>query len=523
MVGYILDDAIAQLRHRVNPMTPLRRRFPQFLPFRHDASYDTWIDTCEQGLFIAPIDDTVNPFGDQPVFTIVIPMFNTAPRHLEALVDSLLAQTFGNFEVVMADASTDRRAQSCVRRACERDKRLRYHQLSSNDGISENTNRGLDVARGTFVVFVDHDDTLAPQALNEVAAHLFDNPDTDIVYSDEDMITDDGTWRHSPHFKPDWSPHTLLCVNYSSHLSVIRRSLLNQSDGLDPRYDGAQDHELILRLHSMPGRRVVGHIPKVLYHWRQAPGSTAGGGGAKAYAREAGRLAIETTLRGRGVHVRVPEGSPTSPYEPIFAVAPGTDLVIIRTASAAIAAADGDGADLEVDTSEFATVRVLDVPDASAVDSVVAQCRGDEVVAVIACRVAAEDRTWLTRLAGLAQTDDVAAVSPRLVDEDGLIADMGRVRDGMGRCRRLFAGLGVDDHTMFGATSWGRDVADLSGDVVVALADRIGRPPSEGRRLVVWPPVTVTLVEPASGRSEALNPNLIGMSNGRIAMHVNAR
>ncbi|MGU3291433.1 glycosyltransferase family 2 protein [Williamsia sp. M5A3_1d] len=523
MVGYIVDDAIARLGHRVNPMTPLRRRFPQFLPFRHEASYDLWVETCEQGLFLAPIDDTVNPFGDEPVFTIVIPMFNTAPRHLEALVDSLLAQTFGNFEVVMADASTDRRAQSCVRRACERDKRLRYHQLSSNDGISENTNRALDVACGTFVVFVDHDDTLAPQALNEVAAHVFDNPDTDIVYSDEDMITDDGTWRHSPHFKPDWSPHTLLCVNYSSHLSVIRRSLLDQSDGLDPHYDGAQDHELILRLHSMPGRRVVGHIPKVLYHWRQAPGSTAGGGGAKAYAREAGRLAIETTLRGRGVDVHVPEGPPTSPYEPIFAVAPGTALVIIRTGDAMSDVADGDAEIFDVDTSGFASVRVVDAPDASAVDSVVAQCDPDDVVAAIGCRVACGDPTWLTRLAGLAQTDDVAAVSPRVVDEDGVIVDMGKVRDGAGRSRRLFAGLGVADHTMFGATSWGRDVAELSGDVVVALAGRLGRPASDGRRLVVWPPVTVTVVEPASGRPEALNPNLIGLSNGRIAMHVNAR
>lgn len=516
MLGYRVDDRIARLKNRLNPLTPLRRTHPQIRPYKFDAGYQAWMDTHEQGDFLPAASDLTNPFADEVWFSIVVPMFNTPERYLAALVDSLLSQTFTDFEVIFADASTNHRARAAIERAATADRRLCYHPLDQNEGISANTNRGLQAARGTFVVFVDHDDTLAPQALNEVAAYLRAHPDTDIVYSDEDKITDDGVWRHSAHFKPDWSPHQFLCCNYTSHLSVVRRDLLTRTHGLDSRFDGAQDFELILRLHTLPGHRIVGHIPKVLYHWREAPGSTAVSLEGKSYAHEAGRAALETTMRALGADVTVSgRDEQTCTYAPRFAVAPGTRAVLI-----------GCGVEQEAlhslwaatDTADFADVRVVELTDESDVDRLLTTCAAD-VVAVVRRPVVPRERDWLAVLAGLAQSEGVAAVAPRLVDTDGVVVDMGLMHDGAGRLRRLFAGVGEEQYTMFGPPTWGRDVAALTGDVVVTATAHRHDVTTEQRN-VVWPPVTMVVGETTGTPSSSFNPNLIGLSNGTVALRL---
>ncbi|MGU3291431.1 glycosyltransferase [Williamsia sp. M5A3_1d] len=516
MVGYLVSDRVARAKNALNPLTPIRRRYPQFRPFRYDAGYQSWMDNVEQGEFLPPASDLGNPFGDEPWFSIVIPMFNTPSRHLEALVRSLLGQTFGSFEVVMADASTDRLARASIKRACDADPRLRYRGLASNDGISQNTNQAIEWARGSFVVFVDHDDVLAPQALNEVAAYVRRHPDTDVLYSDEDLITEDGVWRHSPQFKPDWSPHLFMSCNYTNHMSVVRRDLLARTYGLDSRFDGAQDYEFVLRLHTVPGRRVVGHIPRVLYHWRQAQGSTSTGNDAKPHVHEAGRIALETTLRSLGHSVAVSADRDSyGPYEAVFRVADGTHLLVVWIGDCAESA---ESLFDVTDVSQFASTRMLRLATDEGLDEILDECESDAVVAIIRRPVCTDDPQWVAQLVGVAQSDAVIAVAPRLVDRDGVVTDMGLVRDGDGRLRRLFAGLEMGAGTVFGSNEWGRDVTALTGDVVVSTRRNMVRPPARAAYHVVWPVVTMTVIEHVGEPSSAFNPNLIGLSNGRIAV-----
>ncbi|GAA1880002.1 Glycosyl transferase family 2 [Williamsia serinedens] len=489
MVRRLLKDTVLGSISDLDPLTAVRDRYPQFRPYPYDAAYETWMREVEPTTFLAPIGPVANPFGDGPMFSIVVPTFDTPQRYLNPLVDSVLAQTFHDLELVLADASTDPDAAQRVATAADRDPRIRYVRLDDNGGISRNTNVGITAATGSFVAFVDHDDTLAPQALNEVAHHLLAHPDTEIVYTDEDKITDDGRWRHSPHRKPRWSPHHYLCCNYTSHLSIVRRDLLAAVGGLDPECDGAQDYELILRLHSSPGERVVAHIPKVLYHWRTAAGSTAAVFEDKPYVREAGRRALERALDERGMvgQVRPIEGMPGW-----YDVTPG-----LRTATTALLVVVGDRADERAtallratDTSPFRTVTPVGVGADDEIDAHVSGLDPYDVVAVVRRDVVPDDPSWLQVLAGAAQMEDVRAVAPKIVGASGRVEDMGVVEDAEGRRHRLFEGARTDAYADHGSAAWIRDVDALSGAVTVSTVGR--RSETATGYDVVWSPVTVT-------------------------------
>lgn len=210
----------------------------------------------------------------QPEISILIPVYNPHPDHLEAALNSLLAQTYPHWQACLADGGSN---QQSVHQVLEKfttsDQRFQVVWMGSNLGISGNTNAALEIARGEFVGFLDQDDELAPFALWEVARAINDNPDCDLIYSDHDLLSAVDGQRCQPLFKPDWSPELMLSANYLTHLTVARKSLVNQVGCFDPQLDGAQDWDLFLRL-SEHARKII-HIPKLLYHWRSSPDSTA--------------------------------------------------------------------------------------------------------------------------------------------------------------------------------------------------------------------------------------------------------
>jgi GT2 family glycosyltransferase len=186
----------------------------------------------------------------------------------------------------------------------KKDERITYFKINENKGIVGNTNEGLKIAKGEYIAFHDHDDTLSPYALNEVAA-VINKMNPDLIYSDEDKLSDDGKMRLLPFFKPDWSPELLLGVNYITHLVVARKSIIDKIGGLRKGFDGAQDYDFLLRF-SEQTENIV-HIPKILYHWRQAEGSTSLTPGKKNYADTAGQRALKDAVKRRRVKARVME------------------------------------------------------------------------------------------------------------------------------------------------------------------------------------------------------------------------
>ena len=201
------------------------------------------------------------------LISVVIPVYNTDPDMLSALLDSLQNQSYLNYEAVLYDGASSRPETIRVLETRSRtEPRFRVIRGKENKGISGNTNEAVRLARGEYVALCDHDDLLSPDALWQVAKRIAETQ-PDMVYSDEDRITQNGRRHMDPHYKPDYCPDNLVSDNYICHLAVIRRSLLEETGGLRSGFDGSQDHDLFLRIAERTDR--IEHIPRVLYSWRE--------------------------------------------------------------------------------------------------------------------------------------------------------------------------------------------------------------------------------------------------------------
>ena len=245
-----------------------------------------------------------------PQFSIVTPVYEPPLDVLMETIESVQSQTVDDWEwILVDDKSPSESVRELLRDAALRDRRIKVIERAENGHIVAASNDGLVAATGEFVVFVDHDDLLTVDALERVKDVVDEFSDVDYIYSDEDKVDERGTF-FAAFRKPDWSPERLRGQMYTSHLSVIRRSVVNQVGGFREGYDGSQDHDLVLRV-TEQARRVV-HIPHVLYHWRVVEGSAAGDESAKPYAREAGCRAVQDQLDRQGIQGIV-EGIPGYP------------------------------------------------------------------------------------------------------------------------------------------------------------------------------------------------------------------
>jgi GT2 family glycosyltransferase len=241
-----------------------------------------------------------------PIFSVVTPVYNPPLDALDAAIASVVAQTFRRWELILVDdRSTDPGVLELLRRWAAEDRRIKVVERAENGHIVAASNDGIDAAVGEFIVLLDHDDLLTPDALKRNIQAIREHDDVDYLYSDEDKIDDTG--RHYDLFrKPSWSPERLRGQMYTGHLSVIRTSVVREVGGFREGYDGSQDHDLALRVGEV-ARRVV-HIPEVLYHWRVVPGSAAGDSSAKPYATIAGRNAVQDHVDRLGITADVTHG-----------------------------------------------------------------------------------------------------------------------------------------------------------------------------------------------------------------------
>jgi GT2 family glycosyltransferase len=237
-------------------------------------------------------------------FSILTPVYETPAHVLRAMLRSVRRQRFRDWELCLVDDCSRRsRVRRILDRAQRGDPRIRVHYRESNGGIVAASNDALEMARGEFVVLLDHDDTLHPDALSRLDEAIRATPETDYVYTDEDKIGRVG--RHFGSFlKPGWSPERFRTQMYTCHLSAMRRSLVEEVGGFDPAFEGSQDWDLILKVTERA--RAVAHVPKVLYHWRTLATSAAGGGeAAKPWAFEAGARAVQAHCERIGLPAEV--------------------------------------------------------------------------------------------------------------------------------------------------------------------------------------------------------------------------
>lgn len=276
-----------------------------------DEQYYDWIKKHEK-------IDRFARLSYKPKFSIVIPVYNVEEELLTECIESITEQSYKNWELILVDDASTWKSVKAVLSKYENKKNIKVIYRKENGNISIATNDGIDVASGDYIVFADCDDVIAKNALLEFARLLNKNPDYDFIYSDEDKLTEDGSLRHSPFFKPDWSPDTFMSIMYTNHLATYRTDLVKKTGGLRTEFNGAQDYDFTLRFMELSSNDRVGHVPKVLYHWRERKGSIATGMAAKPQALEAMKRLKEEALTRRGLAGEVRYISDVNQYRVIY-------------------------------------------------------------------------------------------------------------------------------------------------------------------------------------------------------------
>lgn len=240
-------------------------------------------------------------FSYTPIISIVVPTYCTPIPFLHEMIQSVINQTYSNWELCIADASpADSEVRPILTDYCQKDTRIKVQFLSENKGISGNTNHALKMTTGEFIGLLDHDDLLAPNALFEIVSALNRHPDIDVLYTDEDKIDMDSKTHYYPNFKPDYNPFLLRSCNYICHFFVFKRSIYEKVGQFDSSYDGSQDYNYILRTTRVANH--IYHIPKMLYHWRVHSGSVASDPGQKSYCYDAAKRALQENLDALGIN-----------------------------------------------------------------------------------------------------------------------------------------------------------------------------------------------------------------------------
>lgn len=259
-----------------------------------EKNYQNWIKKNETAL--NEFDEEKIPY--KPLISVVVPVYNVSTKMLKECIMSVIDQTYANWELCLADdASTMPEVRKCLK-SFEDNPKIKIKYREKNGHISRCTNTAIKMATGEYIAFMDCDDVLAPNALYEVVKLLNQDKSLDFIYSDEDKLSEDGKHRHQPHFKPDWSPDTMMSLMYTCHLGVYRKRIGDELEWLRTGFEGAQDYDLTLRFTEKT--KNIGHVTKILYHWRERKESTAINPEAKDYIVDATKKAKTEALRRRG-------------------------------------------------------------------------------------------------------------------------------------------------------------------------------------------------------------------------------
>ncbi len=267
---------------------------------KEKRQYELWLQkNFPDFIEISKLKEAATSFSYKPKISIVVPTYNTRLDFLKDCFESVRAQVYDNWELcVVDDASPDPAVRQMIKDYAKIDSRITYKFLDKNQHISGASNEAIAMAAGEFVSLLDHDDILWPNALYEVVKALNGDSKLDLIYTDEDKITEDRNEHLGPFFKPDWNPDFLRSVNYITHFTTLRKTVLDKVGGFKEAYNGAQDWDLFLRITGMTDK--VYHIPKVVYSWRIHDLSTAKTTQAKPYVVEAQRQALTDDAHRRG-------------------------------------------------------------------------------------------------------------------------------------------------------------------------------------------------------------------------------
>lgn len=464
------------------------------------TSYQEWID-----LYDRPTSDQLAGLRArgaalpmQPTFSVLVPVYDTPARWLTEMIESVRSQTYQNWELCIADdCSPAGHVRPLLERAAAQDPRIKLCMRPVNGQISAATNSALELATGSHVALLDHDDMLAPYALLMMAEAINAHPDADLLYSDEDKLDARGQ-RYDPYFKPDFNPELLQAQNFINHLTVCRTQTLRELGGLRGAFDGSQDYDLVLRLTAATRHPVV-HVPHVLYHWRLYPGgetfSTTQIERATAAAREAIRLQAASlgedvaVVAGIGHYHRVLYPPPAR-WPSVTAIVPTRDhLDVLRvcidglldgTDYPALDVVIADNDSVEPDTLAYFKaiqqrgVTVLPCPgpfNYSKINNTAAGIARGEILLLINSDISMIDAGWLREMVTLMLRPRVGAVGAKLLYPDGTVQHAGVVLGTGGVAGHIHLGAGADEGGYFARLRMAQEVSCCTAACLTVWAD----------------------------------------------------
>jgi glycosyltransferase involved in cell wall biosynthesis len=382
--------------------------------------------------------------GGSPLISVLTPVHDPPAAMLEEAIGSVLAQRCADWELCLVDdGCRDPQIKAALKRYADQDARITLVEHDRALGIAAATNTLLGIAAGRYIALLDHDDTLAPDALQQISDRIDAEPDLDMLYSDEDTVLDGKrVWAH---LKPAWSPDTMRTNGYTCHLGVYRRELVQAIGGFRDEFNGSQDVDMILRLMERTDR--IAHVPKILYHWRAHGGSTAGGD-AKPYAYVAARRAIAGHVERLGLHADIGYGPPglyrlahhVDPALTVDIVLACDDPESLRYAALGWSAQSHPAWRIVVATRNHTAIaqalRAADIPDdritmidahpdsATALHDAAQHATADHLL-LMQAPAAGLTHAWLTRLLGYSDQPGIAAAGPVILAPDGRIQQAG--------------------------------------------------------------------------------------------------
>ncbi len=439
-------------------------------------------------------------------FSIIVPLFNTPLNFLDQLVKSVEAQTYPNWQLCFADGSSNNKVAEHIKSHLDDGSyqgRITYRHLEKNKGISENTNEALKLAVGEYVVLADHDDVLAPNALYELMVQI-DKYGAEVIYSDEDKIDINGRDRFDPYFKSGFNLDLLCSNNYVCHLFCVKKEIADKVGGFDSEYDGAQDHDFILKCVSEVEN--VYHIPKILYHWRSHKNSTAENPESKLYAFKNGKKAVKKYFANRGIEVEMEDGIQYGQYHArhivkgsplISIIIPNKDHTrdldmclksIMKNTYDNYEVIVVENNSTEPETEEYyknienvcPKARVLRWPgefNFSKINNFGVKDAKGEYLLFLNNDIEAINNDWLDRMLGFCQREDVGIVGAQLLYPDGIIQHAGVVI-GFGEIAgHAFVGLHPDECKAFGRAMLTQDYSAVTAACLLTkkeIFDKVG-------------------------------------------------
>ena len=462
------------------------------------TDYDRWIaefETRDPAL----IQLKLRTLNRKPSISILLPVYCTPLNVLRRAIDSVLAQSYANWELCIADDGSQAPAlEELLSGYAAKDSRIKLNLQQTNGGISRASEACRVMATGDFVALLDHDDELAPDALCYAAEAINLLPDTDLLYSDEDKIDENGR-RYDPFFKPDWSPDLLLSENYICHLLVVRRSLLEQVGGFRGGFDGSQDYDLLLRLTDQTSR--IYHIPRILYHWRSLPSSTASSTQQKGYAIDAAQRAIQEALDRKGDSAAVVPGAVPGRWRVRYALAQPPAVSIIIASGGKVEVLRDNLTSLfgkteyenyeviVIDNSKQDQIRrtIETWPNAprplryldwrnrpfnySVINNEAARHCTSPILLFLNDDTTVIAPGWLEAMVELAARPEVGVVGARLLYPDGRIQHAGVVMGLFENCGHAFKGLAGDRQHYFDLPDVIRNVSAVTGACLMTRAE----------------------------------------------------